>query len=156
ITSFVALLVSLPVMIVVAEFAARRWLRIQNRHYVWAPHYCFECDLEPSVFPDFRHHIVFRINSQGERSCEPPARYTRLYRILVAGGSGPECIMLDQEDSWPVLMQRILERPENLKKLGASHVHVGNIGKSGIGSEVLSAILKAVLQPGLRLDAVIL
>jgi lysophospholipase L1-like esterase len=150
------LLASLFAIAALAEFGARRWLRIRNEHYVWAPYYRNECDLDPRMFANFGSRVRFSVNSEGERGYEPPTKCDSLYRVLVAGGSGPECLMLDQEDSWPVILQRTLERPENLKKLGVSRVHVGNIGKSGVGSEALSFILRAVLRPGRRLDLVIL
>jgi len=79
-----------------------------------------------------------------------------LYRVLVAGGSAAESYILDQEASWPIVLQRILERPENLKRLGASHVHVGNIGKSGVGAELLDFILQRVLRRMDRLDVIMI
>ena len=149
-------LIALSAAVASGELAARCWLRMCDSYYVRAPYERHEFGLHREVFPGFPSPARFIVNSEGERADEIPRRCPRLYRILVAGGSAPECLLLDQEASWPVLLQRILECPENLKLLAASHVHVGNIGKSEVGSEALAVILEMVLRRMKRLDAVII
>ncbi len=108
------------------------------------------------AYPKCPSPVRFIVNSDGERGYEVPRDVPKLYRILVAGGSAAESYILDQESSWPLVLQRILERPENLRKLGASHVHVGNIGQSGIGAELLDFILQRVLGRMGRFDAIMI
>ncbi len=139
-----------------AEMAARYWLKARKVFFVWTPHFRHEMNLSPEAFPNFPSPARFVVNSEGERGEEVPHRAAKLFRILVAGGSAPECYVLDQEASWPMLLQRTLSRPENLDALGASHVHVGNIGKSGVGAEALDFILRMILPRMARLDAIIL
>ena len=151
-----ALPIVLVAAIVLSELGARWWLRTRSSYYVWPPYYRHIFGLDPKIFPNFPSPVHFTVNREGERGAEIPRNYEKLYRVLVAGGSAPECYILDQEASWPTRLQRILERAENLKKLGASHVHVGNIGRSGVGSEALELILRMVLPRVERLDLAII
>src|SRR5206468_183729 len=57
----------------------------------------------------------------------------------------PEGAFLDQDATWPAVVQRLLAAPEHLRTLGASQVHVGNIGRSGVGSAELDLIFERVL-----------
>jgi len=158
-TQFLMLLVLtflLFAAIVLGESVARWWLRVYAKYRVWKPYFRAEFGLNSLAYPNFPSPARFLVNGDGERGSEIPRHAPKLYRVLVAGGSAVECYALDQEATWPVLLQRILERPENLEKLGASHVHVGNIGKSGVGAEILDCILKRVLPCFPRFDAIII
>ena len=84
------------------------------------------------------------------------ARSNGLYRVLVGGGSQPEGFFLDQDTAWPGALQRMLERPEQLLRLGASKVHVGSIARSGVGSEALDLIFDRVLPRYPRLQLIII
>jgi lysophospholipase L1-like esterase len=155
-TGVLLLLFLLVAIIVLGEYLARWGLWVQHKYCVWRPYFRQESGLDAQAFPNFPSPARFFVNRDGERGSEVPRHAPSLYRALVAGGSAVECYALDQELSWPAVLQRILERPENLKKLGATHVHVGNIGKSGVGSEMLSFILRHVLQRLPRLDVIII
>jgi hypothetical protein len=146
VVTFVTMLRVIPVLlaVVAAELLARWWLHWRHRYYVWAPFYRHESRLDPSVFPTFPSPARVIVNSEGERGCEPPRNARKLFRVLVAGGSAGECFVIDQEATWPLILQRILERPENLTKLHASHVHVGNIARSGISAEGMEFVLRMV------------
>jgi lysophospholipase L1-like esterase len=61
------------------------------------------------------------------------------------GGSQPEGFLVDQDTNWPGGLQRLLEQPDALRRLGAAHVHVGCIARSGVGSEALDLIFDRVL-----------
>jgi lysophospholipase L1-like esterase len=142
--------------ILVAEFAARWWFRVQDKYCLWKPYCREEFGLVPGAYPKCPSPVRFIVNSDGERGYEVPRNVPKLYRVLVAGGSAAESYILDQEASWPIVLQHILERPENLAKLGASHVHVGNIGKSGVGAELLDFILQRVLRRMGRFDVIMI
>jgi lysophospholipase L1-like esterase len=141
---------------VAAELVARWWLRHRSAYYVFPPGQRIHLHPDPTVFPQLERLVRFEINRQGERGSEVPRRKAGLYRILVAGGSQPEGYLLDQDTSWPGTLQHLLQRPEHRSRLGASAVHVGNIGRSGVGSEALDLILERVLPRYPRLDAIVI
>ena len=136
------------------ELAARWLLRRDRKYYVWAPYYRREFDVDPRVCGNLPRHVRFYANSDGDRGEEAPRDGGRVYRILVAGGSAPECYVLDHEDAWPLRLQRLLERDP--RPLAASRVHVGNIGKSGVGAEALAFLLGKTLQTRDRYDAIVI
>ena len=77
------------------------------------------------------------------------------YRVLVAGGSAAECYLLDQETSWPHVIQDELAAQSG--RLGARKVHVGNISRSLVACEYIELMLRRVLpRYRRRLDLVIL
>jgi lysophospholipase L1-like esterase len=74
---------------------------------------------------------------------------------LIAGGSVAECYFVDQEYSWPYVVQRVLGREESLERLGADHVHVGNIGRSLVTCRQIDYMLSRLLDRYPRLDAIV-
>jgi len=95
------------------------------------------------------------MNADGERGGEVDAREPGLFRVLVVGGSAVECYALDQPTTWPGALERLLNRTDVLRSLGAGRVHVGNIGHSGVGAAELDMILERVLPNYDRLDAIV-
>jgi hypothetical protein len=75
--------------------------------------------------------------------------------VLVAGGSAAECYYLDQKSQWPHVLQEVLSRPENLARLGARRVHVGNVARSLVTCRHVDAILEKTLPRYGRLDAIV-
>ena len=138
-----------------AEVAARRWLRSHSAYYVWPPGLRLRVHPDPAIFPELEAVVHFNVNTDGERGDEVPRRKGDLYRILVVGGSAVEGYLLDQPTSWPGALQRLLNAPQALRTLKASRVHVGNIGRSGVGSQALALILERVLPRYPRLDAIV-
>ena len=136
-----------------AEVAAR-WTIRRSGYYVLPPGLRNHLTPDPEVFPNLERFVRFEVNSQGERGDELPAE-AGLYRILVAGGSQPEGYLLDQQTNWPGALQHLLNRPEHLAALNAPRVHVGNIARSGVGSEALDLILDRVLPRYPRLSAIV-
>jgi hypothetical protein len=112
-------------------------------------------DVDRSTFPMLESTVHFDVNRDGERGGDVP-RSPGLYRVLVGGGSQAEGFLLDQYTSWPGALQRMLERPENLNRLGASHVHVGSIARSGVGSEALDLIFDRTLRRYPRLQLIVI
>src|SRR5437870_6998435 len=150
--------VVLLLLAVAAELAARWWLRHRSLYYVFPPGLRLRLHPDPEVFPQLEPLVRFEVNRHGERGGEVPRVRSgaRLYRALVAGGSQPEGYLLDQDSSWPGALQRLLQRPHCLQRLRASQVHVGNIARSGVGSEALDLILARVLPRYRRLQAIVL
>lgn len=148
----------LLLLAVAAELLARWWIRHRNVYYVFPPGLRLLLHPDLTVFPRLEPSVRFEINREGERGGEVPRlrRGETLYRVLVAGGSQPEGYMLDQDTSWPGAVQRLLQTPHNLLRLGAAKVHVGSIARSGVGSEALGVILERVLPRYPRLQAIII
>lgn len=141
---------------VALELAARAWLRRHTRCAVWRPGMRLELRQDHAVFRQVEPRVRFEINADGERGGEVRDGETGLYRILVAGGSSVECLALDQPTSWPGALERELSTDAPRRALLAGRVHVGNIGRSGIGSGQLDVILEHVLPQYRRLDAIII
>ncbi len=140
------------------ELLARGWMRHRSLYCVFPPGGRLHLHIDREVFPELEPFVRFEVNREGERGEDVPrvGPGQRLYRILVAGGSQPEGYALDQATSWPGALQRVLQTPEHLRNLGAAHVHVGNISRSGVGSEALDLIFERVLPRYPRLDAVVI
>ena len=151
-----AIALALSLLAVATEVGVRRWLRRFGGYYVWSPGLRLHLHPDPEVFPGFERRARIEINADGERGDAVPRADGGLYRILVAGGSPVECALLDQPTSWPGVLQRLLETPEHLRALGASVVHVGNIGLSGVASQSLNVILGKVLPRYRRLDLIVI
>ena len=158
ISAWIVASAALPLVAVVAELAARWWLRHRSAYYVFPPGLSLRLHPDPEVFPQCEPVVRFDINSDGERGDEVPRSRSvdRLYRALVAGGSQPEGYLLDQNTSWPGALQLLLQMPQNLERLGASKVHVGSVGRSGAGSEAVDLIFERVLPRYPRLQAIII
>jgi hypothetical protein len=139
---------------VMAELAARWWIRRRTRYCVWSPGMRLEVRQDPALFPEVEPRVRFEINGAGERGAEVPAD-DGLFRVLTVGGSSVECYALDQPTSWPGRLERLLNRPDSLEVLGARRVHVGNIGHSGVGAAELDMILERVLPNYERIDAIL-
>ena len=142
-------------LVLAAELTARKWIHHRSRCYVHLPGLRLRLRPDPEGFPELETNVRFEVNADGERGDEPPRSTDGLCRMLVAGGSQPEGYLLGQDTTWPGALQRLLERPEHLERLGAGRVHVGNIARSGLGSEGLDLMLDRVLPYYPRLNTII-
>jgi len=141
--------------ILAIEMGSRWYLKKYGKYYVWPPYHKFLFHLDKEIFPELDEHVRFEINGDGERGNEVPST-NNFYRILVAGGSPVECASLDQSKSWPIVLEKILNKPEHLRIIGKPRVHVGNIGRSGIASAHLDLIFQKILPQYRHLDAIII
>jgi hypothetical protein len=124
------LLLGLAGLFVLAELAARLYIRRFGRYHLWTPHSRTLMPLDPAVFPRGDPVVRFEVNSLGERGAPLPPDLSRTFRILVGGGSAAECFFLDQPSSWPEALGRTLSTPANLSRLQRTSVHVGNLARS--------------------------
>ncbi len=141
-------------LIVAAEFAARGWLRSRGRYYVLKPFTTTIMRVDKETLPDLEDVVNITINGQGERGDEVPAKGRDVYRVLVAGGSAAECYLLDQESTWPHVLQTALK--PHARRLGAEDVHVGSIGRSLVACEYIELMLRKVVPNYDRLDLCVL
>jgi lysophospholipase L1-like esterase len=153
--SVASVMLAALVVALAVELGARWWLQRRTGYYVWPPRYRLELRQSPEVSPQIEPRVRFEINADGERGGEVDRQEAGLLRILVAGGSAVECLALDQPTSWPGALERLLNAPENRRILGARRVHVGNIGRSGIGSRELDLIFERVLPRYGRLAGIV-
>ena len=149
---------SIAVLVAAVEIAARWWLAVAGAYYAFPPGLRQLLHVDRETFPELEPVVRFEVNADGERGRDVPRlrRGETLYRILVAGGSQPECYLLDQDSCWPGALQRLLAAPEHRRALGAAHVHVGSIARSGVGAEALERLLARVLPRYKRLDAIVI
>ncbi len=148
--------VAVVLLVLTAELGARWWLRYRGAYYVLPPGRRVLLYPDRDMFPQLEPSVRFDVNSDGERGDEVPRSRAGLYRVLVAGGSQPEGYLLDQNTTWPGATHRLLEKPEQLRRLHASSVHVGSIARSGVGSEALGLMLERVLPRYDRLQAIVI
>jgi lysophospholipase L1-like esterase len=155
-TPVLILVLSLVVVVIAAECAARAWIRFRRAYYVCLPNQRLRLHIDRETLPELDPVARFDVNKEGERGTEVPRlrRGETLYRVLVAGGSQPEGYLLDQHVNWPGALQRLLS--SSVASLRASSVHVGSIARSGVGSEALDLILERVLPRYPRLSAIVI
>src|SRR5262245_2616416 len=90
---------------------------------VWTPGLSAELEPNPELLSGVSGRSRFRIDSLGFRADERPA--DAALSILALGGSATECLYLDQDETWPALLQGELET-----RLG-KRVWIANAGRSG-------------------------
>jgi hypothetical protein len=149
-------ILGLTFLALVAELLARACLRLFGRYYVWPPGARVEMMTDRAAVPELEPRIRVEFNDEGERGGELPPDWKDTMRILVAGGSVAECWFLDQQSSWPQVIERRLNEPENLARLGVSRVYVGNVARSLLTCDHIGRIFDKILGRYERLDAILL
>ena len=149
-------LLGLTFLFLVAELLARAWLHLFGRYYVWPPGARLEMTTDREAMPELEPLIRVEFNRDGERGGELPPDWKDTLRILVAGGSVAECWYLDQRSSWPQVIERRLNEPENLARLGVSRAYVGNVARSLLTCDHIGRIFDRILPRYERLDAILL
>jgi lysophospholipase L1-like esterase len=141
---------------VVAELAARWWLRHDNFYAVWLPGTRLQLHPDRGRLPEYEPTLRIAINVDGERGAEVRGASRGLYRILAAGGSAVEGHSLDQASNWPAVLEELLNAPLSLRRLGAARVHVGGVGRSAVTAQDVDHIFRRVLPRYRQPDAVLL
>jgi lysophospholipase L1-like esterase len=146
---------ALAALAVIAELGARWWIRDTGLYHVWTPGMRRILRLSPDISPHLESVVHFSVNSDGERGAEVEPGLD-MYRVLVAGGSPVESLFHDQDTGWPGLLERSLSTTASLQALKVDRVHVGNIGRSGVGAQELDLIFERVLPRYRMLDAIVI
>lgn len=149
-----AAVLAAALIVVVLEVGARTWIRRRRQYYVLPPGLRIRHEVDRATLPQLEPVVLFDVNRDGERGGDVPGS-PGLYRVLVGGGSQAEGFLLDQHTSWPGALQRLLEQPEHLDRLGATHVHVGSVARSGVGAEALDLIFDRTLPRYPRLQLIV-
>lgn len=148
----IAALLGLAALGVGAELAARASLRRRDAWYVHQPYSRAEFRLDRDAVPTLPERVRFEANGDGERGDPVPADPASALRVLVAGGSAAECFLLDQDDSWPMIVQRELAAREDV----ARSAHVGNVARSLIPCRTIDPLLQRVLPHFRGIDVIVL
>lgn len=146
----VTVLLSCVIGLVVAEVLLRIVSPPNDRYYVWMPNHSAELRPMPNVMPGVGLLARFHVNSQGIIGQEWGPERNKEYRILTVGGSTTECLYLDQEKSWPALVQTGLNETADGRK-----VWVGNLGKAGHNSRDHLALMRLAIHQ-YDVDAVVI
>lgn len=141
---------------VLGELGARTYLRLAKRNFVRPPNTAMRLHVDHEAMPLVGPVAESRYNADGERGDPLPRSWHDTARVLVMGGSIVECHFIDQDEQWPSVVQRELNRGDNAARLGARHVHVGNIGRSLVTCEHMVRMLTDTLHRYERLDVVVI
>jgi lysophospholipase L1-like esterase len=107
-----------------AEIVLRAALPEANHWFVWPPRLHARFEIAPDLLPGAGREVRLQVNSLGFRGSEIPRDAAR--RVLALGGSTTECLYLDQDKTWPALLEKTLNERD------ADHpTWIGNAGRSG-------------------------
>ncbi|MFT5733319.1 MAG: lysophospholipase L1-like esterase [Planctomycetota bacterium] len=137
---------------VVAELAARAYIKARNRWYIHQPFSRRHFTLATDALPQLPAEARFEANADGERGDPVPAHPEKVLRVLVAGGSAAECFLLDQDDTSSAALQRSLRAHAGVQR----DVHVGNVARSLITCRKINAVLAKAVPQIRSLDVVVL
>ena len=143
-----SVLVGLIAALLLGESLLQIALPSQSRYYVWQPNLQFTLHPNSEVLPGITGEARFITNSAGIRGNEFAEGQT--YRILAVGGSTTECLYLDENETWPSLLEKRLIEERR------TPIWVGNIGRSGRNTRDHILQLKYLLPQYPKIDAVIL
>ena len=110
---------------VLALAAAEIYLRVVevDQPFVLFPSTSVIFNPDPGTMVGIKGPSRYSVNRFGVRGREFTPNQTP--RILAFGGSATECLFLDDEETWPMLLEN------RLSTIGAEDPWVGNVGRSG-------------------------
>ncbi len=139
--------ISVVVIICLSEFILSLVIKPQNKYCLWLPSQRAIFKPYPGIMPGVGRQAVFATNSEGVRGDELTNKHS--FKILAVGGSTTECLYIDQQKSWPHILQ------EKLSSAYKQDVWVGNIGRSGLSTTGNLIELKYLLPQYQRIDLII-
>jgi hypothetical protein len=114
------------VVLLVAEIGLRLFWKPQLTS--WQRNISTSIDIDPKIIPGVTGPARISTNSYGLRGDDWSTDRAKEYRILTIGGSTTECLLNDQPNTWPSLLQTRLATMDQRK------VWVGNAGHGGFDS----------------------
>lgn len=120
------LLVSLVLCLVALEIGLRLFWHPQLT--AWQRNIKTEIAIDPAIIRGVAGPAHIVTNSMGIRGDEVSTERASEYRILAIGGSTTECLLNDQPNTWPALLQT------RLGNISGRKVWVGNVGHGGFDS----------------------
>ena len=114
--------------------------------YAWPPEYQATFEIEGGMLPGISGTKFANANSKGFRGREIQQNDAK--RIAVIGGSAAECLYLDQDETWPQIIENKLSKIYG-------QVWVGNLGRSGFDSRHHINQIKYLLSDRDSLDLII-
>lgn len=143
---------AITLILCLALVGLMEWLLVlltPQTYYVWPPNLKAMFRPDPRIAPGIHGEKRFSINSEGFRGDEfSPMQQ---YRLLVIGGSTTECLILDDSEAWPRLVQDIANARQNRLT-----IWVGNAGKSGHNSRHHIYQVQKLLPQYPKIDAIVL
>ena len=140
---------ALVITLVVSEGLLRLALPARDKYYVNVPDTDLRGTIPPSIVRGVDSIVHYRLNSLGIRGRDFGADSSE-YRILAVGGSTTECVLLNNTQAWPAVIERMLHRTADGRQ-----VWVGNVGRSGLTSREHVLHLEHLLPQYPRIDAVV-
>lgn len=123
---FALILIGSGFGLAVAEIALRIIWRPQLTS--WQRNLKTAIEIDPGIIHGVAGPAHINTNSMGIRGDEWSSDRSKEYRILAIGGSTTECLLNDQSNTWPALLQT------KLGTLNDRKVWVGNAGHGGFNS----------------------
>ncbi len=141
------ILTCILIIICVSEITLCFTFPTPNKYYLWLPSWKAIFKPYPGIMPGVTGNVVFKTNSEGVRGDELTDK--QRIKILAVGGSTTECLYIDQQKTWPYILQN------NLSSAYRQDVWVGNIGRSGLSTTGNLIELKYLLPQYRKIDLII-
>ncbi len=136
------------------EYGLRHWISTRAPVRICNPLENLLITPDPAVFPSLPKNSRFTTNLAGARGGDEPDS-GKTFRVLAVGGSGVECLMLDDAACWTAVAAQQLSTPASLAALGVDHVRVWNNGCSGVTTDTLIYALPDEFRRYKPLDVVV-
>lgn len=144
-TNILTVIISTLLALVIGE-SILEWRSVPNDNYVWIPNFSVKLNINEPSMPGVVGTSEFNINTDGVRGAEYNASAD--HQLLMIGGSTTECFFLDDEEAWPYLVERQLNK-------GDKSYWIGNLGRSGLNTEHHILTLKEGINRFEGLDGIV-
>lgn len=136
---------SLLISLLISEIILR--IIFVDQYYIWPPNLKQYFLPDSSILPGLKDTSFFKINSIGFRGDEK--NDSHLVHIVTIGGSTTECLYLDQNKTWPTLLEKYLNKNYDNK------YQVFNGGRSGLNSNHHLTQIRKLLENDNWIDVII-